>query len=63
MPNAGAPQTPGRIERHDVSFRYSGAHEPALQNISLRIQRGETIALVGENGYGKTTLAKLIAGL
>ena len=63
VPNVGAPQTPGRIELHDVSFRYSGAPQAALQNISLSIQPGETIALVGENGSGKTTLAKLIAGL
>lgn len=59
-----APARPGRIVLDQVSFHYSGAAaRQALRNVSLTIERGQTIALVGENGSGKTTLAKLIAGL
>ena len=50
-------------EFHSVSFRYPGAPEPALADISLSIRPGEKIALVGENGAGKTTLVKLLTRL
>ena len=55
--------TNGAVDLKNVSFTYPGAKKPALNNISLKINPGETIALVGENAAGKTTLAKLIAGL
>jgi len=47
----------------NVSFGYPGTPRQALQNISLRVEPGETIALVGENGSGKTTLIKLLCRL
>ena len=53
----------GEITIENLSFTYAGSMTPALSDISLRIQAGETIALVGENGAGKTTLVKLIARL
>lgn len=57
------PTDPKLIELHEVSFSYPGKDEPALQQVSLKIRRGQIIALVGENGSGKTTLAKVITGL
>jgi ATP-binding cassette subfamily B protein len=51
------------LELRDVHFTYPGAAEPALCGIDLRIEPGETVALVGENGAGKTTLVKLLARL
>lgn len=48
------------IEFRDVTFTYPGQTEPALKNISLRIDMGEKIMLVGENGAGKTTFVKLL---
>lgn len=47
----------------DVSFRYAGSENPALRNITLRLEPGTTVALVGENGAGKSTLVKLLLGL
>ena len=48
---------------HDVSFRYPGAGEYTLRDVSLEIRPHEVIALVGENGSGKTTLVKLLCRL
>jgi ATP-binding cassette subfamily B protein/subfamily B ATP-binding cassette protein MsbA len=47
------------IEFHHVDFRYS-PDEPVLRDVELRISFGETLAIVGPNGCGKSTLAKLI---
>ena len=53
----------GKLEVRNLSFTYQGTDRPVLKNISLTIERGETVAIVGANGSGKTTLAKLIAQL
>ncbi|MET8161561.1 ABC transporter ATP-binding protein [Sphaerisporangium sp. NPDC005289] len=58
-----APGSFDRIAVDDVTFNYPGKEEPALDHVSVHIDRGEVVALVGENGSGKTTLAKIIAGL
>jgi len=46
-----------------VSFRYEGAEEDTIRDISFTIHSGEAVALVGLNGAGKTTLVKLLCGL
>jgi ATP-binding cassette subfamily B protein len=51
------------IEFQGVSFRYPGQSAWALKDFSLKIEPGQTIALVGENGSGKTTLIKLLTRL
>lgn len=55
------PDVVGDIEITDVTFRYPGTDEPVLHDVSLSVRAGETIALVGASGAGKTTLCNLIA--
>jgi ATP-binding cassette subfamily B protein len=50
----------GNVEFRDVSFRYKDNHDYVLKNISLNIEVGEYVALVGASGIGKTTLCSLI---
>ena len=50
----------GTVEFQDVSFKYREDHDYVLRNISLRIEAGEYIAVVGSSGVGKTTLCSLI---
>jgi ATP-binding cassette, subfamily B, multidrug efflux pump len=50
----------GTVEFRDVEFRYPGAEEPVLSGISFRARPGETTAIVGSTGSGKTTLISLI---
>ncbi len=53
----------GRIELDDVSFNYPDIEQAALKHVTLNIQPGEKIAIIGRIGAGKTTLEKLILGL
>ncbi|MET9588966.1 ABC transporter ATP-binding protein [Streptomyces sp. NPDC006539] len=65
IPTTGTP-LPARVHQvrvDNVSYTYPGADSPALQNVSLRVRRGEVTALVGANGSGKTTLTKVLSGL
>ena len=56
------PQTPkdNSVAFKDVSFTYDGAELPALDRVSFRVEPGQTVALVGPSGGGKTTAASLI---
>lgn len=51
------------IELQNVSFRYPGSQEYALKNVSMKFKAGERMAVVGQNGSGKTTFIKLLCRL
>lgn len=63
LPSPGTVPVPDdfrTISVEDVTFTYEGAEKPALSKATLTIARGQVVALVGENGAAKTTLAKLL---
>lgn len=57
---SGDTEEKGRIEFRDVSFSYPGTGKPILQHVNLNISPGETIAIMGATGCGKSTLINLI---
>ena len=65
IPEIEQPVPPGKlrgeIEFVDVRFSYPAAARPAIEGINVRIAPGETVALVGHTGAGKSTLVKLVA--
>jgi len=56
-------ETVEEIEFKDVSFKYPNSNRYALKNINLKIKAGNNVAIVGENGSGKTTFVKLLTRL
>lgn len=50
----------GRVEFKNVSFQYTDGNLPVLHNVSFAIQPGETVAIIGETGCGKTSLIQMI---
>jgi ATP-binding cassette subfamily B protein len=69
IPPAPKPENPvevgplRRVAFEDVTFTYPSSSSPSLENISLEIRAGETVAFVGPSGSGKTSLVKLLVGL
>ena len=71
LPSVAAPEVPVPVpsggavslELRDVGFRYPGAEEPVLQGVSLTSLAGQTTAVIGSTGAGKTTLVNLVARL
>jgi ATP-binding cassette subfamily B protein len=53
----------GLVELRDVSFSYPGAEQPVLKNVSFTARAGETTAIIGSTGAGKTTLVNLLPRL
>lgn len=51
------------LELSHITYAYPGAAEPALKNISLAIQRGESVGFIGVSGAGKSTLVDILLGL
>ncbi len=66
-PNPNGLRIPEEItqgfEFQNVSFAYPGTSRTILKNFNMKLRRGERIALIGENGQGKTTVVKLITRL
>ena len=70
LPSVAAPENPvpvpagpASLELRDIGFRYPGADEPVLQGVSLTSLAGQTTAVIGSTGAGKTTLVNLVARL
>lgn len=63
LPDAQRPESPkdNSVEFKNVSFRYNGAENDAIRDISFKVNPGETVALVGPSGGGKSTVAGLIS--
>ena len=50
-----------QIEAKNISFRYSDNQPWILQDVSLKIEEGERVGLIGPSGYGKSTLVKIMS--
>lgn len=59
--NYQVPRCEGALEFKNLSFQYAGTNEPALIDISFKAEPGQTIALVGASGGGKSTLVNLVS--
>ena len=57
------PKFNGEIEFKNVSYKFEGASQPILKNLSFKIPATQKVALVGKMGSGKSTLSRLIAGI
>lgn len=51
------------IEMHEVTFTYPGARNPSIDQLTIAVPAGAVVAVVGENGAGKTSLVKLLTGM
>lgn len=57
------PKLDGEIEFKNVSYKYEGASQPVIKNLTFKIPAGRKVAIVGKMGSGKSTLSRLIAGM
>ena len=57
------PYLSGAVEFKNVSYTFPGASSPIIRNLSLKIPRGQKVAIVGRMGSGKSTMSRLISGL
>ena len=62
-PVAPAPELRGHLELDHVTFAYPGAEEPVLADVSLTARPGQTVAVIGSTGAGKSTLVNLVPRL
>jgi ATP-binding cassette subfamily B protein len=60
-PDAPAVSLTGALRFESVTFRYPGAEQDALRDVSLHVPAGTVLAVVGDNGAGKSTMVKLLA--
>ncbi len=60
---SGSAEAQGAVEFHNVSFKYPDTEEYVLDHISFKVEKGETVAIVGATGSGKSTLVNLIPRL
>lgn len=57
------PSFTGEIEFKNVSFKFEGASQPTIENLSFKIPAGQKVALIGKMGSGKSTFSRLVAGI
>ena len=57
------PHFTGEIEFKNVSYKFEGASQPTINNLSFKIPAGQKVAIVGKMGSGKSTLSRLVAGI
>jgi ATP-binding cassette subfamily B multidrug efflux pump len=62
-PGAPAPDGPGALEVRGLAFTHRGAEAPCLSDVDLRVEAGRSLAIVGQTGAGKSTLAALLPRL
>jgi PrtD family type I secretion system ABC transporter len=61
-PSTALPRPKGRVTAEQVTYGPPGAPEPTVQQVSFAVEPGETLAIIGPSGAGKTTLARLLVG-
>src|SRR6185436_14845747 len=57
------PLITGKLELENVTFRYANTVSPALEHVSITVEEGQMIGVVGRSGSGKTTITRLIQGI
>ena len=62
-PDEGLNKLSGLVEVNNITFGYNKLDKPLLENFSMRVEPGHSVAIVGASGCGKSTVAKLVTGL